>query len=588
MNKQTFVESFAYIADTPGGVDRLRRLILDRAVRGQLAEQRSDDEPAHHLIKRISENEKGPKASKNLRRPRALAAVTDSERTFVAPQGWEWTRMGDVVQIVRGVTFPASAKRLVHSSDTVACLRTTNVQRTVEWNDLIYVSTEYVKHDEQYIVGDEIIISMANSRELVGKVAPVREVPRIATFGGFIAAIRPLGGISRDFILAVLASPKVQAEFRRGANQTTNIANISVASLREMPVAIPPIAEQGRIADRVEELMAVCDELEEQLEHRAEARTALTSATLHRLSAATTTTAEARADLAVFADNIDIHLASGEGDVAALKQVRQTILDLAIRGRLTRRSPDEEPATELLNRVVSERDRMIEAKEIRRPRAQPGSPTGEQKFETPTTWEWATLGQLVLFSDSGWSPVCLPSRRNDESEWGVLKVSAVSWGNFRADEHKLLTPGLVPRPQIEVRDGDFVMSRANTARLVGRSVVVTDPPPRLMLSDKHVRLRFLNRVCAEYVNIVNGSSYARSYYAVVATGTSDSMRNINRDQILALPIPVPPLAEQRRILDVVNALHAHCDDLELQLVDARTRRLSLSESVVAQVVGERS
>jgi hypothetical protein len=111
---------------------------------------------------------------------------------------------------------------------------------------------------------------------------------------------------------------------------------------------------------------------------------------------------------------------------------------------------------QLLKRVVAERDRLIKAKEIRQPRAQPGSLTGEQEFETPATWEWATMGQLVLSSDSGWSPASF----------------------------------LVPRPRIEVRVGDFVMSRANTARLVGRSVVVSNPPPRLMLSDKHVRLRF--------------------------------------------------------------------------------------------------
>lgn len=326
--------------------------------------------------------------------------------------------------------------------------------------------------------------------------------------------------------------------------------------------------------------MGLCDELEEQQAARAETRSALTAATLHRVSEADQAD-DLRAAAGTFADNIGLHLAPGEGDLAALKRVRQTILDLAVRGRLTRQERTEEPASELLKRINAERDRQVKAKEIRKPKALAGIDAGEWEFEVPVGWEWCRLGQLVLTHEAGWSPVCPSEPRSNDDQWGVLKVSAVSWGRFLEHEHKVLGAGLSPRPAIEVRDGDYLMSRANTAALVGRSVVVSDPPPRLMMSDLIVRLNFIDRVTAEYTNLLNGTRSVRAFYAEVSKGTSDTMRKLSRDQILATLVPLPPLDEQKRIVDRVQALFAICDQLEQQLLVAEVLRKDLGASVCA-------
>lgn len=184
------------------------------------------------------------------------------------------------------------------------------------------------------------------------------------------------------------------------------------------------------------------------------------------------------------------------------------------------------------------------------------------------------LRELVVSSGAGWSPSC-DSRPRRGDEWGVLKVSAVSWGRFQPKENKALPSTLTPRPELEVQAGDFLVSRANTAELVARSVVVEDTPPKLMLSDKIVRLRLSEACDPRFVQIANSAPEARRYYARVAGGTSSSMKNVSREQILALPILLPPLAEQRRIVAKVDELMALCGRLEARQLDTEAARARL-------------
>ena len=137
-----------------------------------------------------------------------------------------------------------------------------------------------------------------------------------------------------------------------------------------------------------------------------------------------------------------------------------------------------------------------------------------------------------------------------------MKVSAVSWGEFDANENKALPDGMEPRCAAEVRPGDLIMSRANIEELVARSVIATNPPPHLMLSDKHVRLEWTDENLKWFANLFNETEHARSYFAAVATGTGALMKNVTRDAILRLPIPVPPPAEQGRILLKLDELRA--------------------------------
>jgi type I restriction enzyme S subunit len=236
---------------------------------------------------------------------------------------------------------------------------------------------------------------------------------------------------------------------------------------------------------------------------------------------------------------------------------------------LVPQDPNDEPAEALIASIADKR-RAAKAKEYL------PIDSDEVPYEIPDSWSWVRLGNVSLASDAGWSPQCFPEGRSG-TNWGVLKVSAVSWGVFKAEENKALPPGMIGRPDCEVQAGDFLLSRANTEELVARSVIIDHTPPRLMMSDKIVRFTFPDEIEKAFVNLANLSDSSRAYYALNASGTSSSMKNVGRDVMRNLPIPLPPLAEQRRIVAKVD---------QTQLTASRTASINLMEAVVTELTAQ--
>ncbi|GMQ55204.1 restriction endonuclease subunit S [Halopseudomonas aestusnigri] len=278
---------------------------------------------------------------------------------------------------------------------------------------------------------------------------------------------------------------------------------------------------------------------------------------------------------ALLTDNLPLLAGAPNG----IKKLRELILEQAVRGKLVPQDPNDEPASELLERIAEEKARLVAGGKIKKQKPLAQIDEEETPFELPINWTWSRLGNLVIESGAGWSPSCEPRPRK-ANEWGVLKVSAVSWGIYQPEENKALPASLEARPEHEVAEGDFLVSRANTAELVARSVVVETTPAHLMLSDKIVRLKLTTLCERHYANLANSSPLARYYYSRVAGGTSSSMKNVSREQILSLPLALPPLAEQHRIVAKVDELMALCDRLEAQQADADSAHAQLVQALL--------
>jgi len=201
--------------------------------------------------------------------------------------------------------------------------------------------------------------------------------------------------------------------------------------------------------------------------------------------------------------------------------------------------------------------------------------------EIPEEWEVVELGSLLNGIDAGWSPLC-DTRSALDGEWGVLKVSAVTWGTFDPSENKKLPDDQIPRPEIVVCEGDVLLSRANTPELVGRCVFVEAAPPRLMLSDKLLRLRF-DRTNAEprFVNFLLSAPTWRELIQDASTGSSSSMKNISQGKLRSLPIPKPPLNEQVSIADMISSQNAVIREEESVLRWLLTLKSALSSSLLS-------
>ena len=157
------------------------------------------------------------------------------------------------------------------------------------------------------------------------------------------------------------------------------------------------------------------------------------------------------------------------------------------------------------------------------------------------------LGEALRDIEAGKCMSCV-ERRAEPNEWGVLKVSAVTWGIFRPEENKVLPPDFVVPTEHEVQPGDFLISRSNTTELVGAVVLVRETRPKLMLSDKTLRLVLNEDVVAkEYLEWALRTSRCRDFIEQNSTGTSGSMKNITQDSIRNIPLALPTLDEQRTI-----------------------------------------
>lgn len=162
----------------------------------------------------------------------------------------EVRRIVEVAEIERGITFPATAKHKVFAKGLVGCLRTASVQKEVDWNDMLYVPKSYVKKDSKYVRDGDILISMANSLELVGKVAFIESPLMQSTFGGFISVIRTLPDkIIPKYLFYILGSPSFQGKMRSTARRSVNIANLSVATISELPIHIHSLNSQKKIVE---------------------------------------------------------------------------------------------------------------------------------------------------------------------------------------------------------------------------------------------------------------------------------------------------------------------------------------------------
>ncbi|WP_068858419.1 restriction endonuclease subunit S [Perlucidibaca aquatica] len=562
------------LAGAPNGIKKLRELILELAIRGKLVPQDPSDEPANMLLKRIAEEKARLLAEGKIKRPKPLGDIAEAEMPFGLPEGWCWTSLTEIAAM-RGGSTPSMSKpefwdgdipwvspKDMHDGDI------TDSELKVTQLALEKTSLELVPIGSILLVGRSGILK----RKL-----PVQITAVPCTINQDLKAISPFQPQPSNYLQLFLRGTE-RLILQEDVKQGTTVQSLVYEKLFARPFGLPPLTEQHRIIAKVDTLMALCDRLEAQQADAESAHAQLVQALLDSLAQASHAV-----DFAVSWQRLAEHfhtLFTTEPSIDALKH---TLLQLAVMGKLVPQDPNDESASELLKRITEEKAQLVAAGKLKKQKLLAEIAEDEKSFELATGWEWSRLGDQVIESGAGWSPSCEP-RPREGSDWGVLKVSAVSWGVYRPEENKALPVSLDARPEHEVAEGDFLVSRANTAELVARSVVVDATPNRLMLSDKIVRLKLTNLCNRHYVNLMNSATYARKYYARVAGGTSSSMKNVSREQILSLPIALPPLKEQYRIVALVDQLMALCEQLKIRLTQARQLNEQLASTLVEQAV----
>ncbi|MFT4452993.1 restriction endonuclease subunit S [Pseudomonas sp. RTCS2] len=569
-------DNLPLLAGAPNGIKKLRELILELAVRGKLVPQDPSDEPASELLKRIAEEKARLVAEGKIKKAKATHEEL-AEVSYEIPSSWAVAALGQVVEIVRGITFPASEKSKEPESGRVACLRTANVQDEIEWDDLLYIRESFVSRNDQYAEPHDIVMSMANSRELVGKVALIgSELKQKTTFGGFLGVLRPVL-IEPRFVMALLRTPHARSILIDSASQTTNIANVSLAKLRPLPFAIPPLAEQHRIVAKVDELMAQCDRLEARQADADGAHAQLVKALLGSL-----TQASDAEDFAQSWQRLFEHFHTLFTTESSIDTLKQTLLQLAVMGKLVAQDPSDEPARELCKRIDIAKQRVLIEAKARKKKELAVDALSVLPYSVPNGWEWKTIDSVLYVTGGVTLGRKLAGRKLLIKPY--LRVANVQRGHLVLDQIKEVE---IPEDEVEkylLTNGDLLITEGGDWDKVGRTAIWREEISECLHQNHVFRARAVTTEWEpRWAEIYLNSATAREYFAGSSKQTTN-LASINMTQLRACVFPIPPLAEQHRIVAKVDQLMALCDQLKARLNQARQVHEHLAIVLVEQGV----
>jgi type I restriction enzyme S subunit len=502
VDTKTFLENFGVIADAPNGIAQLREVILSLAISGSLTSSKIDS--------------------------------------------WKKTTLGNEVEIVRGITFPASAKERTPRPGRVACLRTANVQSEVDWEDLLYVSEDYVRKPEQFVQLNDLLISMANSRELVGKVALVRDLNIRCTLGGFIAAIRCKSELLPKFLMSVLRIPKSREQLIDSSTQTTNIANISLGRIRPFELLLPPIDEQGRIVAKVDELMALCDELEAEKAKQEALRSAARDSAIDAISTATTPE-----ELETAWSRISNNWESIADSTESVDSLRSLILELAIKGQLVEQINEDGTASDLLEEIQVRRNVMSKPKSISK--TNQGNSFLEINPELPKNWTWTKLAEIGLINPR--------NSADDQVQAGFIPMAQISERFSRPHTFDIRPWSEIKKGYTHVQNGDVVVAKITPCFENGKATVIEGLPNSIGAGTTEIHVVRPILVKPEYILLFLNSPFFVVNGIPKMTGTAGQKR-LPSEYISNFPFPLPPLGEQERIIEKVNNLMHLCEEIE--------------------------
>jgi type I restriction enzyme S subunit len=566
MDRQTFFDNFAHIAEAPNGVKKLRELILQMAVQGKLVPQDSSDEPAAKLLERIREEKARLVKAKKIRKNEPLAPITADEVPYDLPQGWVWVRLGDIAEYDAAVKVEPK-----NIPDDGWLLELEDIEKDTSkiLQRRTFEEKQSLSNKARFFAGDV----------LYGKLRPYLNKVIVADANGYctteIISIRDYCGLNSYFLKYTLKSPRF-LDYVNAKTYGVKMPRLGTDDGRKALFSLPPEKEQHRIVAKVDQLMTLCDELEAKQQRTRVKLTLLNNAALDRLTSARAVD-DFTAAWHLLRDNFDLLYTTPE----TIAKLRQGILQLAVQGKLVEQAPNDEPASVLLEKIKAEKERLVKEKKIRKSDPLPPVTADEAPYGLPKGWEWVRLGEIIAVMDSGWSPACHDWATRDDDTWGVLKTTAVQSLEYRNYEHKELPSNLSPRPEYEVNKGDILITRAGPKNRVGICCLVKETRHKLMISDKIIRFNLAGEIIFDgFIALCLNAGGSKDYIENQKSGMAESQMNVTQPKLKLTPVAIPPYDEQHRIVAKVEQLMSLCDRLESRLMKAEAKAEKLTTAAV--------
>jgi len=547
MTKDTFFTNFGYLADAPNGVKKLRELILQLAVQGKLVPQDPSDEPASILLKKIKAEKERLVKEKKIKKADSLPPVSPDEEPYKLSKGWVWVR---VVDILEKLTNGYSGQQFKEPPGLPLTRIETISNGTVDFSRVGYVKDYDDELIEKFrIESKDILLSHINSEKHLGKTA-VYQSDKLILHGTNLLLLRVFKFfINADYFHIVMQYSRNIGYFISMAQHAIHQASINQSKLSYTPFALPPLAEQHRIVAKVDLLMALCDELDKWQQKKKQKLIRLNNAALDRLLTARTTDDFADA-WRIIRDNFDFLYTAPE----TITKFRQAILQLAVQGKLVPQDTNDEPASALLVKIKTEKDRLIKEKKIKKAAPLPPVSPAEAPYELPKGWEWVRLGEIIKISSGDG----LTSENMDSN--GQIPVYG---GNGIAGYHSKFN---VEKPTIVIgRVGYY----CGSVHMTEEKAWITDNAFITFFSEENIFPYFM-------FWLLKGTNLKERENAT-------AQPVISGKKVYPLVVGLPPLAEQHRIVTKVDQLMKLCDELESKLIKSQTKSEKLVEASVKAI-----
>lgn len=529
MTPHDLLKHLDVIAEAPNGIARLRELVLQLAVRGKLVPQDPDEAPASA-------------------RPSALE---EGDQPFPIPETWWWGPLPEVAEYSVGKTPPTKEPRFWGDGDIpwVSIADMTHGETIRATSRTVTKAAAAEVFRKPPAAAGSILMSF---KLTIGKTG-LLGMP--AYHNEAIISVSPRPVVSRDFLFRVLPVMAVFGDSKAAIKGAT----LNGQSLARIPVPVPPVPEQDRIVARIDELMALLDRLEAARSTREATRRALRDSSLAALRDADTPD-----DLESAWQRVAAHMDDLLATPEDLPPFRQTILQLAVRGRLVPPSHRDEPAAAILERVSMKRAGRPTATASRRPDPSAGSESNPPPFRSPDGWIWCHLLQICDIASgitkgrnlAGRATASFPYLRVANVQAGYLDLTVVREIEVPVDE----------RDDYVLKEGDVLLTEGGDWDKLGRSAIWRGELP-LCLHQNHVfRARSISPedVIPEWISLFTNSPDGRRYFQSSSKQTTN-LASINMTQLRGCALPVPPTSEQRRILARLDRVTGLIDQLGQRL-----------------------
>ncbi|ENM5852412.1 restriction endonuclease subunit S [Vibrio mimicus] len=554
------------------GIKKLRELILELAVRGKLVPQDPNDEPASVLLERIAAEKAQLVKEKKIKKSKPLPAISESEMIQELPNSWDFVRVGDISLLENGDRSKNYPNKSVLVESGIPFVNAGHlVSSRINEAEMTYITQERfdLLRAGKFNDGD-ILFCLRGS---LGKCAIVESFG-IGAIASSLVIVRPEKSVVPEYLLKFFESPLSLLSIKKYDNGTAQ-PNLSASDLAKFVIPLPPLNEQHRIVAKVDELMALCDQLEQQTEASLDAHQVLVETLLATLTNSQDAT-ELMANWARISEHFDTLFTTEQ----SIDQLKQTILQLAVMGKLVPQDPNDEPAAKLLERIAEEKAQLVKEKKIKKQKALPLIAEDEKPFELPNGWEWCRLDDICQGITSG----STPPKSNFQELPGIpyLKVYNIrnqlidfeynpQFIDIECHSSKLARSVLYP--------GDVVMNIVGPP--LGKIALIPDSYPEWNCNQAITFFRPIEPSLNRYIYTYLTAGTFLDSIELIGTAGQD---NISVTKSRSIVLPTPPLEEQSRIVRKVNDLLEICEQLKQRLRDSQQTQLKLTDAIVEQAL----